>query len=433
MKIRHLLAAGLIALTQMAHAQQKLTILWAQWDPANYLQQLVKDYEKETGVKVAVETTPWPDFQNKAFKEFTAKGSAYDMVIGDSQWLGAGSTSGHYVELTDFFKKHNIAASMAPATVAGYAEYPGKSGKYWGIPLQGDAFGFAYRKDWFEDPKEMAAFKARYKYDLAVPKTWKELTDIAEFFHRPTDKRYGVTVFTDNSYDALVMGMLNAVFSYGGELGDPTTYKVDGFVNSPETIESLNAYKKLYSYTPPDWGKTFFQEANQAMTEGLVAMSLNNYAFFPALANPATNKFSKVTGYFPIPKGPSGKQFSALGGQGISVISYSKQKEESMKFLTWFIREDVQKKWAALGGFTCNAAILKSADFRKATPYNEAFYQSMFMVKDFWSVPEYAELLTSANRRWHSFIVGGKGTAKEASDGLAKDWAATFKKYGRTN
>ena len=173
---RVIAAAALLGFAQLAAAQGKqLTILWAQWDPANYLQELVKDYEKQTGTKVVVETTPWPDFQNKAFKEFTAKGSAYDMVVGDSQWLGAGSTGGHYVELTDFFKKHKVAKVMAPATVAGYAEYPGKSGKYWAIPLEGDATGLSYRKDWFEDPKEKAAFKAKYGYELGVPKTWKEL------------------------------------------------------------------------------------------------------------------------------------------------------------------------------------------------------------------------------------------------------------------
>lgn len=66
-------AAALLTFAQLGQAQQKLTILWAQWDPANYLQELVKDYEKASGVKVVVETTPWPDFQNKAFKEFTAR------------------------------------------------------------------------------------------------------------------------------------------------------------------------------------------------------------------------------------------------------------------------------------------------------------------------------------------------------------------------
>src|SRR5580765_2684610 len=88
-----------------ASAAEKLTILWAQWDPANYLQELVKDYEKQTGTKVVVETVPWPDFQTKAFTEFSAKGDAYDLVVGDSQWLGAGSTGGHYVDLTGFVTK----------------------------------------------------------------------------------------------------------------------------------------------------------------------------------------------------------------------------------------------------------------------------------------------------------------------------------------
>jgi multiple sugar transport system substrate-binding protein len=75
--------------------------------------------------------------------------------------------------------------------------------------------------------------------------------------------------------------------------------------------------------------------------------------------------------------------------------------------------------------------VLKSEEFRKATPYNEAFYQTMFMVKDFWAVPEYAELLEQMKNRIGPYVVNGKGTAKAALDGVAKDWAATFKKYGR--
>jgi multiple sugar transport system substrate-binding protein len=422
---------ALFAVSTAGYAQQKLTILWAQWDPADYLQELVKDYEKETGVKVVIETTPWPDFQTKAFREWTAHGDAYDMVVGDSQWLGAGSTAGHYVDLTDFFKKNKVAEKMAAATVVGYAEYPGKSGKYWAIPLEGDANGFAYRKDWFEDPKEKAAFKAKYGYELGVPQTWAHLHDIAEFFYRPKEKRYGITIYTDNSYDALVMGTMNTIFGYGGDMGDYSTNKVQGITNSKESIEGLELYKKLYGFTPPDWGKTFFQEANQAFSEGLVAMSMNFFAFFPALANPSTNKYANVTGYFAMPAGPTGKRFAALGGQGLSIVTYSKKRDESFKFLQWFIRDDVQKRWGELGGYTCSANILKSDAFRKATPYNEAFYQSMLIVKDFWTIPEYAEMLTAANKRWYAYVVGNKGTAEEAQNGLTKDWEVILKKAGR--
>jgi multiple sugar transport system substrate-binding protein len=431
-KLLGILAAAVFALAgKSVLAADTLTILWAEWDPANYLQELVKDYEKQTGVKVVVETVPWPDFQTKAFTEFNAKGDAYDLVVGDSQWLGAGSTGGHYVDLTDFFAKYGVAKSMAAATVAGYAEYPPGSKKYWAIPLEGDANGWAYRKDWFEDAKEKAAFKAKYHYDLDVPKDYTQLRDIAEFFHRPNEKRYGVALYTDNTYDALAMGIEQTIFSFGGELGNYSSYKVRDIINSKQNVEALKWYRDLYKFAPPGWGKAFFLEDNQAITEGVAAMSMNFFAFFPALANPQTNPNAKVTGYFANPPGPTGIHVAALGGQGVSIVSYSKKRDLAFKFLEWFVKDETQKKWAALGGYTCSKAVLTSADFLKATPYNQAFYDSMQIVRDFWATPEYAELLTQLNDNVYPYVVNDKGTAQQALDGVVKDWTATFNKYHR--
>ncbi|MGB7242022.1 MAG: extracellular solute-binding protein [Sulfitobacter sp.] len=426
-----LCGVALSAFTATSAWAEDLVIFWAEWDPANYLQELVNEYEEETGISVTVETTPWSDFQTKAFTEFNARGSAYDMIVGDSQWLGAASEGGHYVDMSDFFAEHSVAEIMAPATVKYYAEYPSDSGKYWAIPAEGDAVGWSYRKDWFEDPEEMSAFKDKYGYDLAPPETWAQLTDIAEFFHRPDEDRYGIAIYTDNSYDALVMGVENAIFSYGAELGNFETYEVEGYVNSAEAVAALENYKKLYGFTPPGWAKTFFVENNQAITEDLAAMSMNYFAFFPALLNEATNPNAANTGFFSNPAGPTGAKHAALGGQGISIISYSENQEMSKDFLKWFIQPEVQKRWAELGGYTAHAETLESAEFREATPYNEAFYQTMFVVKDFWAVPEFAELLTAANQRLYPFIVGDEGSAQETLDALAADWKATFKKYGR--
>src|SRR6188768_2680039 len=112
-----LAGAGLMLASSTSVLAQELTILWAEWDPANYLQELVNEYQAETGVTVTVDTVPWPDFQTKLFTELNAQGSAYDLVVGDSQFLGAASTGGHYVELTDFVKEHNLTTTMAPATM----------------------------------------------------------------------------------------------------------------------------------------------------------------------------------------------------------------------------------------------------------------------------------------------------------------------------
>jgi len=408
----------------------ELTILWAEWDPANYLQELVNDYQKETGVTVKVETVPWPDFQTKAFTEFNAQGSAYDLVVGDSQWLGAASTGGHYVELTDFVKAHNLTETMAPATMKYYSEYPGGSGHYWSVPLEGDAVGWAYRKDWFEDPTEMANFKAKYGYDLGVPKTLDQLVDIAEFFNRPDQNRYGVAVYTQSSGDALTMGVENFLFGYGGSLGDFANYKVSGLLNSKESVEGLEAYKKLYSYGPPGWGNSFFVEVNTALAQGQVAMGMNYFAFLPSLLNEATNPQAKNMGFFANPPGPRGDDYAALGGQGISVVSYSQNKDEAMKFLEWLVKDETQQKWADLGGYTAATAILKSDKFQNATPYNKAFYETMFKVRDFWALPEYAALLDQSQQGFYDYVVNGNGTAQEALDKLTTTWVDTLKGAG---
>ena len=82
---------------EAAPAITELNILWAQWDPADYLQQIGNMYEEETGIKVNIVQEPWGTFGDRFFAEMAAGGDAWDMVIGDSQWLGQGATQGHYV------------------------------------------------------------------------------------------------------------------------------------------------------------------------------------------------------------------------------------------------------------------------------------------------------------------------------------------------
>ncbi len=415
-----------------ANGVSELTILWAEWDPANYLQQLVNDYEAVAGVKVNVVQEPWPSFGTRTFAEFAAKGQSYDMVVGDSQWLGQGATQGHYVELTDVFNTELNGAALAPATVTAYAEYPKGSGDYWSYPLEGDACGWAYRKDLFENPTEMANFKAKYGYDLAVPTTWAQLRDIAEFFTRPDQNLYGLSLYTQKEGDAITMGYENVLFSWGADWGDPASYTAEGTLNSPEAAEALEFYRELYQFAPPGSSNDFWQEGVNKYTSGQVAMSMNYFAFFPGLANPATNPFADQTGFFANPAGPNGESFSALGGQGISIVNYisEEKKAASMEFLKWLATDETQQKWAELGGYTCNANILNSEAFLTNTPYNKAFSESMQKVKDFWAVPVYGELLTISQAELHKFVVNGEGDAQSALDAMAKQHDEIFKKNG---
>jgi multiple sugar transport system substrate-binding protein len=410
-------------------AVKELTILWAQWPPADYLQQIGAMYEKETGIKVNVVQEPWGSFGDRFNVAMAAGGTEWDMVVGDSQWIGQGATAGYYVDLTDFMKSNGIDKSVTPATLQYYGEYPAGSGKYWGYPTEGDADGWAYRKDLFEDPANMAAFKTKYGYDLAVPTTWAQLMDIAKFFTKPDKSMNGVAIYTQKDYDAITMGFENVMFSYGAKWQAPDN-TVEGVVNSQEAVDALQFYRDLYDCCQaPGLNNAFYTETNDAFIGGQVAMAMNYFAFLPALANKSTNPHADVTGFFANPAGPTGKRAAALGGQGISVISFvsPERQQASLDFIKWFAQEKIQAQWAALGGYTCNSNVLKTDAFLKATPYNPAFSETMTFVQDFWNIPTYAALLTPSQNNLSAFVVGGEGTAKSTLDAIAAEQTAALK------
>ncbi len=411
---------------------KELKIIWAQWDPADYLQQMGNLYEQETGIKVTIVQEPWGTFADRFFTAMAAKSTEWDGVVGDSQWLGTSATAGYYVDMTDFLNSTGIAQSVTPATLTYYGEYPTGAGKYWAYPTEGDADGWAYRKDLFEDPKEMEAFKAKYGYDLAVPKTYKELRDIAEFFTRKDQGLYGVAIYTQKDYDAITMGVENTMFPWGGSWQDANN-NVMGVVNSPQNIEAVQFYKDLYDCCQaPGLSNAFFQETNDALTSGKAVMAMNYFAFFPALTNPQTNPHAANTGFFPNPAGPNGDKGAALGGQGLSIINFisDERKQAMMDFIKWFADEKNQAKWAELGGYTCNANVLKTDTFLKAQPFNPAFAETMTFVKDFWNIPIYAQLLQVTQTNFSKFIVEGQGTAKDTMDTIAAEQDKILKENG---
>ena len=413
-------------------AVTELKIIWAQWAPADFLQTLVQDYEAKTGIKVTIIQEPWGTFGDRVAAEWAANGDAFDMVIGDSQWLGQGATQGHYVELTEFMTSRGIEKTVTPATLQYYGEYPTGSGKYWAYPTEGDANGWAYRMDLFNDPMEKEAFKAQYGRDLGIPETWDELLEVAKFFTRPDKGLYGAAIYTQIDYDAIVMGFQNVFFSYGGDWYDEN-FNMEGVLNSEGAVKALELYRELYSCcSPPGLSNAFFQETNDAFTSGQAAMIMNYFAFFPALANTATNRFAESTGYFSMPKGPDGLRFAALGGQGISINAYinDARKQASFDFIEWFAQFDVQLKWAQLGGYTCNIEVLNSQAFLDVAPFNAAFAETMTFVKDFTNIPEYGAMLPIAQSALHSYVVGGQGTAKQALDNIIAEWTPILQDAG---
>ncbi len=428
--------AAVILAPSLAQAQTKsLTLCWAAWDPANALVELSKDFTAKSSIQMKFEFVPWPNFADRFLNELNSKGKLCDLMIGDSQWLGGSAENGHYLKLNDFFAKEGIKIEdFLPATVEGYSTWPKGSKNYWALPAMGDANGWTYRKDWFSRPELQAEFKKKHNRDLAAPKTWTELKEVAEFFQgREIDgkKVYGAAIFTERGSEGITMGVTSALYSFGFRYDDPKKpYAMDGYVNSKDAVAGLEFYKALYKCcTPPGYTDAYMQEGLDAFKSGQVAMQMNWFAFFPGLYKDERVGGDKI-GFFVNPK--QKVEASTLGGQGISVVSYSPNRDAALQYIKWFAQPDVQKKWWSLGGYSCHKSVLLDPGFPQTAPFAADFLKAMGQVQDFWQEPSYAQLLLAMQKRVHEYVVAHRGTAKEALDLLVKDWQKVFKEDGKS-
>ena len=434
-KTRLGLAAGLMLGTALPAAAQSdsLTLCWAAWDPANALVELSKDFTAESGIAMNFEFVPWPNFTDRILNELNAGGDLCDLLIGDSQWLGGSAENGYYVKLNDFFEAEGISMDdFAPATVYAYSTWPKGTPNYWALPAMGDANGWFYRKDWFENPELMAEFKEKSGRDLAVPTTWDEFKEVAEFFQgREIDGKtvYGAAIFTERGSEGITMGATSVLYPFGFKYEtEPGTYAMDGAVNSADAVAGLEFYKELYDCcTPPGYTDSYMEQGLDAFKSGQVAMMMNWFAFMPGMAKDEV--VGDVTGFF---VNPAGKvPASTLGGQGISVVANTDNMDGALAYIKWFAQPEVQKKWWSLGGYACHNAVLNDPAFVDSQPFAGPFLEAMGQVQDFWQEPAYAQLLQSMQKRLHDYVVADQGTAQEALDLLIQDWTEIFEDEGK--
>ena len=431
-KIMILLFVSLFSFSANSNAKS-ITLGWAAWDPANALQELTKEFTAETGIEVNFEFVPWPNFADRMLNKLNNKGKTFDLLIGDSQWIGSGAVYGHYVKLNDFFDKEGISMNdFSPATVYAYSTWPKGSKNYYALPAMGDALAWAYRKDWFDRPELKSEFKKKHGYDLGVPASWNQLHDMCSFFQgREIDgqKRYGAAINTERGSEGITMGVTAAMYAWGMEYENPNKpYDMEGYFNSPQAVEAVEFYRKLYEDCSPPGHSDAYMVANlDAYKSGQVAFQMNWYAFWPGVSK--EDKDGRVSGFFANPK--QNVAAATLGGQGISVVKYSDKQDLALEYIKWFARPDVQQKWWDLGGYSCHNDVLDSPSFPTSTVYAQGFLDSMGIVKDFWQEPTFVELMLPMQEAIHDYVVNGKGTAKGALDKIIEEWVEVFEADGK--
>ncbi len=402
-----------------------LAFIWHAGDLADQFLKISRGYTAETGVEIKAILPPLSAaYYEQIAEEFRTKGSAFDLCMFDSQSMSEFASGGHLVRLNDMMAKSGTvsAAAFDAGALRRYAEYPEGSGDLYALPINQDCMGLVYRRDLIEDPQERAAFKERYGYDLAVPATWVQFRDIAEFFTRPQEDLHGVALYGSADYDACTSAFNNVFWSFGCELWDPGHRRASSYINSPQAKAALDFFVRLFDFAPPACPDGYVTEVNEAVKRGEAAMAVQWYYFFHELSAAASG--TQRLGFAPLPAAREGtgenRRCYMVGGQGVAISRYCAHPEEAWKFLEWFMGPKRQWEWVEAGGRTGLAAILNDRRFAEAGPGNDTFAAAMSMTKDYWHLPEYPQLLKVYQDAVHGAITG-KATPEESLDRCAAE------------
>lgn len=429
-KWRSIVAVGLLAISIIAFGCAKkeekptLTIMWADWKPADLLLEMSKEFTKETGIKVKSNFVPWPQYHDKMFTEFASRKTSFDICLPDSQWVGEAVEGGHLLELTDWIKKNVDMNNYPDMIMRSYGEYPDGSGKYYGVPGLLDHVLFAYRKDLFNVPEEKAAFKKKYGYELTVPETWSQLRDIAEFFNRPEEDLHGVAMWQAPLATAgLADEFFGPFWSKGGSLWNKETKKVVGYINDKAGTEAAKLWVELFKYHPEGAANYSVDGGLTSMQQGLVSMTGTYAAFYPALVDPTQSKFADQIGFFTSPAGVDSEgnkhHYVQLGGQGMSISAYTKHEDACKKFIKWWLKKETQWKFAKGGQITPDKRIVNDKKFLELAPINHVVQESLPTLKDVWEIPQYNEMGEYLSVKMNRADLG-KVTPGKALDDIAK-------------
>lgn len=258
----------------------------------------IKDlWEKETGIVLDIVGVPSGQEFTKTMQDVSTKGGAYDIYAVEWNRLGDLAETGGVVKLDAFVQQYRPEWDDPKRGYVNGAKGVSLLNQYrgatYGVSLDGDFQTWIYRSDLFNDEAEKKAFADKHGRELAPPKTWKELDEVAVFFHRPDKGLFGCTDLRNQGW-----GYTNWYQRFVS-MGSPNQFLFDdtgkALISSAAGVAATEEYVAALTYHSPDaisWGWPE-QYGNFAGAGAAMTCAFSNLPKF--LDNPE-NTGSKITG-----------------------------------------------------------------------------------------------------------------------------------------
>ena len=390
--------------------------------PLEAMDAMKHTFEERTGINVVIEMYEHSEAVNKVMLDLNSQRGRYDFILQPHRELGRFVENGHLVPLAKFmddpklrnpdFKPEDVLYGRLWHEISWY------DGKMYGFPFTALTMYMWYRKDLAEDPKEKEGFKAKYGYELQPAKTWDQYRDLAEWFTRPEEGFYG-TALQGKRHEALWYEWLNFLYSFGGDMMDVKTGSECGpiIVNSPQAIASLEYYKSLMKYSPPDTLNYFWDDVMALMQQSKVfELIMWNDATYAVAQDTAVSQVVGKMGFDLVPQGAGGK-VGQVEGWTYLIPAYAKNQEAAFLFIQWMMEFPQQLQQHLNGGASARPDVYADPEVQKL-PYAKASMQTNEVAIPKPTIPASPQITDILVRELSSYLAGDK-EAKPALDAAA--------------
>jgi multiple sugar transport system substrate-binding protein len=360
------------------HGGTEIRVLAISHPSTDAMRAMSAEFERATGIKVVWEVVGSSEIMAKQALAQTARDTSYDVYMVRGVSLAEYDAKKMLTELTAMLRDPQVTPAdyafddIHPAYRDGLGVY---NNKVLAVPVAGEGFFIAYRKDLFD------------KYGRTPPNTTDELLATAKFFQNKEPGLYGIAMRAETGRTlALSWDLFTPAF--GGAILDQKTWDVK--INTPETLASLKYLLALLENAPPDIETFSWDAAASAFAAGKTAMWFDATSLQPWLVDPTKSKVVGKVAYAPPPQGPKGR-FGPVGGWSLGLPANAKNKEAGWAFIVWMTSKAHAKENAAKGGVPSRVSLLTDPEFVARDPtFAKAMKESL----------DAASNLLATGRRW---------------------------------
>lgn len=424
---------------------------------ASALQIAAEGWQERTCGTLRVVEFPWSELYPKIVTTLTSGDDAFDVIAFAPAW--APDFTPFLAEMPAELQEGEAWEDIAPVYREALMVW---KDKVLSQTMDGDVHTYTYRIDLFEDPEHQSAFEEAYGYPLAVPRTWTEYLDIAEYFQNDVEGVYGTAeAFRRGGQQFWFFFSHAAAYTNhpdhpGAMFFDPET--MDAQINNPGWVRGLEEYIRASELAPPSALNFSFGEVNAAFAGGQVAQSIGWGDTGVIAADPEQSKVSGNVGSATLPgarevwnhetgewdsfEEPVESPFMAFGGWQAAVPATSQNQEAAWDFIAYLTSPEVSAEAAVTGGTGVNPyRISHTTDMerwsgifseREAEEYLGAQQDSVtaenvaldMRLPGYFSYTEVLEIELSR-------ALAGEVTPQEALDSVAEQWNELTDEFGR--